>query len=56
MEKIVSLGGIAVEFEPEIINLEGFGTLLSADMKIDLPAYLDKYASDDIAFRSISDR
>ncbi len=55
VEKIVSLGGIAVEFEPEKINFEGFGTLLSADMKVDLPAYLDKYASDDIAFRSISD-
>lgn len=55
VEKIVSLGGIAVEFEPEKINLEGFGTLLSADMKVDLPAYLDKYASDDILIRSISD-
>lgn len=55
VEKIVSLGGIAVEFEPEKINLEGFGTLLSADMKVDLPAYLDNYASDEIAFRSISD-
>ena len=55
VEKIVSLGGIAVEFEPEQINLEGFGTLLSADMKVDLPAYLDKYASDDILVRSISD-
>ena len=55
VEKIVSLGGIAVEFEPEKINLEGFGTLLSADMKVDLPAYLDKYASDDILIRSITD-
>ena len=55
VEKIVSLGGIAVEFEPEVINLEGFGTLLSADMKVDLPVYLDKYASEDILLRSISD-
>ena len=55
VEKIVSLGGIAVEFEPEKINLEGFSTLLSADMKADLPAYLDKYASDDILVRSISE-
>ncbi len=55
VERMVSLGGIAVEFEPEKINLEGFGTLLSADMKSDLPAYLEKYASDGIAFRSISD-
>jgi len=55
VEKIVSLGGIAVEFDPEKIDLEGFGTLLSADMKVDLPAYLDKYASENIAFRSISE-
>lgn len=55
VEKIVSIGGIAVEFEPEQINLEGFSTLLSADMKADLPAYIDKYASDGIAFRSISE-
>ncbi len=31
VEKIVSLGGIAVEFEPEQINLEGFGTLIGVD-------------------------
>jgi len=55
VEKIVSLGGIAVEFEPLKINLEGFSTLLSSDMKVDLPSYLDKYASDDILVRSISD-
>lgn len=53
VNKIVSLGGVAVEFEPEKIDFEGFSTLLSADMKADLPAYLEKYASDGIVFRSI---
>lgn len=51
--KIKSLGGIAIEFEPEKINFDGFGDLLSADMRIDLPNYLNKYASDDIALRSM---
>lgn len=55
VEKIVSLGAIAVEFEPEKINLEGFRTLLSADMKKDLPRYLDKYASGDVIFRSVDE-
>ncbi|HUW93739.1 MAG TPA: amidase family protein [Bacteroidales bacterium] len=55
VDKIVSLGGIAIEFEPEKIRLDGFGTLLSADMKADLPAYLDKYASDNIEIRSVKE-
>ncbi len=55
VEKIVSLGGVALEFDPEKINLEGFSTLLGADMKVDLPGYLDKYASDEITFRSVSE-
>jgi len=55
VEKILSLGGIAIEFEPERINLNGFSTLLSADMKVDLPNYLNKYASEDITFLSVAD-
>ncbi len=55
VERIKSLGGVTVEFDPEKINLPGFGTLLSADMKIDLPDYLRKYASKDIKFRSVSE-
>ena len=55
IEKIISLGGIAIEFEPEQINFENFSTVLSADMKVDLPKYLDKYASDEVTFRSVSD-
>ena len=53
--RIVALGGTAVEFEPEKIALEGFSTLLSADMKADLPVYLEKYASDNITFRTVKE-
>lgn len=55
VEKITSLGGIAVEFEPAEMDFDGFGTLLSADMRRDLPAYLNKYASADIGPRSIEE-
>jgi amidase len=44
---IIKLGGIVVEYEPEQMNFDGFGSILSADMKVDLPNYLNKYASDD---------
>ncbi len=55
VEKITSLGGIAIEFEPVNINFDGFGNLLSADMNIDLPKYLDKYAPDDITLRTMKE-
>ena len=53
---IAQLGGAVVEFDPVTVNFEGFGTLLSADMKIDLPKYLEQYASSgDVTARSIED-
>ncbi|MDH5367692.1 MAG: amidase family protein [Cyclobacteriaceae bacterium] len=55
IEKIVSLGGVAIEFEPEELNFEDFGAILRADMKIDLPNYIKQYASDEITFRSVSE-
>lgn len=55
VEKIVSLGGIAIEYEPIDINFDGFSDLLSADMKIDLPKYLNKYANNDITLRTIEE-
>jgi amidase len=55
VEKIVELGGIAVEFEPAQMDFDGFTTLLSADMKIDLPNYLNQYASEGLTLRSMSD-
>ncbi len=55
VEKIKSLGATAIEFEPEKINTEGFGALLRADMKTDLPNYINEYASEEILFRSVSE-
>ncbi len=55
VEKIVSLGGIAIEFAPVNINFAGFGDLLSADMRIDLPKYLNKYAQDHITLRTMEE-
>lgn len=54
-EILTSLGGIAIEFEPIEIDLSGFGTLLSGDMKIDLPAYLEQYAPDYLTIRTIGE-
>ena len=52
---IIKLGGIVVEYDPEPMNFDGFGTILSADMKNDLPNYLNKYASNELTIRSITD-
>jgi amidase len=55
VEKIRTLGGIIIEIEPGQTTMRGFGTLLSADMKADLPEYIKKYGSANITFRSIAD-
>ena len=55
VEKIAGLGGIIVEYEPERVPFERFGMVLGADMKADLAAYLEKYASRGITFRSVAD-
>lgn len=48
-------GAIIVEFEAEQIPLDNFLTLLNADMKKDLPAYLSTQAGEDIEFRSVGE-
>jgi len=55
IEKLALLGVITIEFDPEQIEFDDFGKLLSADMKIDLPAYLDKYGADEIELSSVAD-
>lgn len=55
VEMISSMGATCIEFEPPAVTLRGFSTLLSADMKKDLPAYLGKYASQDIPRFSIEE-
>ncbi len=53
--KIGRLGGILIEFEQPEMDFEGFGTLLSADMRADLPAYLNKYAASDLKLRTVAE-
>ncbi|MEZ5041563.1 MAG: amidase family protein [Saprospiraceae bacterium] len=55
IEKIKAQGGIAIEFEPEQVAFEGFGKLLSLDMKTDLANYLKDYAAKEITLRSVSE-
>jgi amidase len=55
VDDIRSLGGIAIEFEPERVIFQSFGALLGGDMKVDLPAYISQYGSDEIPFKSVSD-
>ncbi len=54
-EKIVALGGVVVEIEPISVDLSGFGDLLSADMKADLPRYLQEFAEAHVVARSIGE-
>ena len=55
VEKISSLGGIVIEIEPAQMNMEGFGTILSADMKTDLPAYIKEYGSATLQYRTVAE-
>lgn len=55
VEKISSLGGIVIEIEPAQMNMEGFGTILSADMKTDLPAYIKEYGSPTLQYRTVAE-
>ncbi|MEM6841452.1 MAG: amidase family protein [Bacteroidota bacterium] len=55
IDKIVSFGGVAIEFEPKQVDFEGFSDLLRADMKVDLPKYLDQHANPEIEVRSVAE-
>ena len=55
VQAIRDQGAIVVEFEPENIPLPGFETLLTADMKKDLPAYLSNNAGKDVKYKSVRD-
>lgn len=54
-EKIASLGGVIVEYEPVSVPFERFSMVLGADMKADLAAYLEKHASAEITLRSVAE-
>lgn len=55
VEKISALGGIVVEIEPEQMNMDGFGTILNADMKTDLPAYIKEYGSPGLTYPTVAE-
>lgn len=55
VQKITELGGDTVIYTSPRIPLDGFGDLLSADMRIDLAGYLSTYASKDITLKSVED-
>ncbi|AXT20116.1 amidase [Flavobacteriaceae bacterium AU392] len=55
VEKIVALGGIAIEFEFPEINSEGFTSLLRVDMNNDLAKYIDAYLPKGFKHRSVAD-
>lgn len=55
VEKIKSAGGIIIEINPDQPSNDGFGTILNADMKMNLPAYIKNYASANINYRSVAD-
>lgn len=47
-------GAVVVEFQPEEIPLDNFTTLLDADMKADLPAYISG-GPGDLPFKNVED-
>lgn len=55
VDRIAALGGIMIEMDPEQMNMDGFSTILSADMKADLPAYIKEYGSPSIKYRSVAE-
>lgn len=55
VEKIRSLGGTVVDIDLEQAPNEGFGTLLNADMNVDLPNYIKNYGSSALPYHSVSD-
>ena len=53
IEKISALGGVVVEIDPAQANIDGFGTILDADMKNDLPTYITAYGSPNLQYRTV---
>jgi len=55
ISELEALGATIVEIEPEPYPLEGFLTLLNADMKKDLPAYIQTYGNKDLSVANIQE-
>ena len=55
IDKIMTEGGIVIEIDPGQMSMEGFGTILNADMKKDLPAYISSHGSKSLPYKSVAD-
>ncbi len=55
IDVLKSAGVKIIEIEPENPGLPNFRTVLDADMKVDLPAYLAAYADKDVQVQSVKD-
>ncbi|MEG9328132.1 amidase family protein [Salinimicrobium catena] len=55
VEHLKGQGAEMIEFQPAEIPLDGFTTLLDADMKKDLPAYIQTGAGDKIQLKNVED-
>ncbi|RNC86791.1 MAG: amidase [Winogradskyella sp.] len=55
LDVLKAQGATIVEIDEQQLGLPNFLSLLNLDMKKDLPAYMDNYASKDIAQRTIQD-
>jgi len=55
LEGLKDLGAEIIEIEPEPSQLEGFLTLLNADMKADLPAYVENYGNPNLTVANIQE-
>lgn len=53
--RLATLGADTVIVDPVPVDFSEFLTLLDADMKRDMPAYLTDYAGPDVPFRSMAD-
>ena len=55
VDKMESLGAIIITLEPEPFANKGFGTILDADMKQDVPAYIKNSGNKNLTYKSIAD-
>lgn len=55
IHKMKEAGAVIVEINPERASLPGFRTLLSIDMKHDLPDYIKNYADKNVKIASVQD-
>ncbi len=55
IDKLKSANATLIELEPEEVDFKYFRAFLNGDMLVDLPEYLDGYASENITQRTVED-